>query len=459
MIAKISMAMRVHRRVLGVLSTGGGKTMIFCAICMKVVANGKRVVIIVHRIELVRQISRTLSTFGVRHGVIAPGCPFFDRPVQIAMVQTLSRRLDEMPRPDLLIVDEAHHATAGTYLRVAEEWKGIHTLGVTASPQRMDGRGLGDVFDVIVEGPPMRKLIEEGWLSTYRYYAAQGVADLSKLRTKMGDYVVADVLAVLDNKAVTGGVEENYRKFLDGKPAVAFCASVEHARHVAAEFREKGWKAASVDGAMDPDARRDTIASIGDGRLNVLTSCELISEGLDIPVVQGAILLRPTQSLAVFLQQVGRVLRPKPDGSAAIILDHVGNVTRHGMPDFKHRWTLEGRKKNSPRAPAIRQCPHCYLAFAPAPKCPACGFEFSAIENVGIAPRKVLEGELTELGEDWIKNAPLQQVLRSASTMEQLLKIQRARGYGSGWAHVQFSLKYGFKRRERLGLPSRRPAA
>jgi superfamily II DNA or RNA helicase len=459
LVDKVRAAMRTHRRVMVQSPTGSGKTVMFSHVAELVWSNHKRVYAIAHRIEIVNQISRAFEANGVRHGVIAPSRYETQWPVQVGMVQTVANRLDRLPRPDLLIVDEAHHAVAGNYQKIMEHWKGVHVLMVTATPQRLDGRGLAEVADVLILGPSVRWLIENKFLAPYRYIAPPIVADLSSLKIKMGDYIPGQVAQAVDQRNVVGDMEAHYKKFFDGAPAVMFCPDVASARHMAEHFRGKGWNAASVDGATDPDERRRMIEAIGNGGLNLLMSCSIIDEGTDIPNVAGIINGSPTQSLVRYLQRVGRSLRPKPGGEAAIILDHVGDVARHGMPDFKHRWTLEGRKKNSPRAPAIRQCPHCFLAFAPAPKCPACGFEFSAIENVGIAPRKVLEGELTELGEDWIKNAPLQEVLRSATTMEQLLKIQRARGYGNGWAHVQLSLKYGFKKRERLSPGAGRSAA
>jgi superfamily II DNA or RNA helicase len=196
---------------------------------------------------------------------------------------------------------------------------------------------------------------------------------------------------------------------------------------------------------MALNQRKDLIRSIGDGRLNVLTSCDVISEGTDIPAVAGAILLRPTQSLIVYLQQVGRVLRPKPDGSPAIILDHVNNVVRMGMPDADREWSLEGRSKR-PAAPSVRQCPECYAAFAPAPKCPGCQFVFPI--KARVVERKTADGDLREITQSdvearlhYLRNEPLKALLKGAHTRDEIAEIAKARGYHHGWTNRMLAFK------------------
>jgi superfamily II DNA or RNA helicase len=441
-------AMRQHRRVLLCMPTGSGKTVCFCSVAERVWAKGLRVYALAHRIEIVKQISGALRANDIRHGVMAPDFRESTWSVQVGMVQTVVNRLDRIPRPDLLILDECHHAIAGTYKKVADAWSDVHTLGVTATPQRLDGRGLSEAFDVLVEGPDVKELMKLGFLCNYQYFAPPVVADLSALRVKMGDYMVADVVAAMDRQKVTGDAEANYRRLLNGKPAIAFCSSVAHAEHVAEQFRAAGWNAASVDGSM-PSAERDRrITAIGNGGLNVLTSCQIVDEGTDLPVVAGALLLNPTQSLARHLQQVGRVLRPKPDGGDAIICDHVGNVMRHGMPDAARRWSLEGQKKNANKvAPAIRCCPKCYLAFRPAPKCPGCGYEFPAALTRGLASEIPVSADLQQMTGGWLETGPLDAVMKGRRTREEIDAVRRARGYHPNWTNVQLALRSGFRER------------
>lgn len=428
-------------------------TVCFADIVRRTVERGHRVVVVAHRIEIVRQIGKALARSGVAFGWVLPGQSTPVASVLVGMVQTVANRLDALQPPKLLVVDEAHHATAGSYKKITDAWKDSYVLGVTATPARTDGRGLGDVFDGIVEGPPMAELIARGRLSGFQYFAPPVTANLSGVKTRGGDYALDQLAEAMDRRAVTGDAVRTYAKHLNGRPAIAFCVSVEHAKNVAQQFAEAGWKAESVDGATDPAVRADRIAAIGDGRLNVLTSCDIISEGTDIPVVAGAILLRPTQSLIVYLQQVGRVLRPKPDNSRAVILDHCGNVLTHGMPDQPREWGLEGRAKRQGPAP-VRQCPKCYAAFAPAPKCPSCGHVLVAAPKARTAG-KVVEGELAEVKEvkrEPVKREDLVRMVAAAKTLPELQALSKRLGYQPGWAWVTWQ-----KRQQMRAALGRRP--
>lgn len=452
-IAGLSESFNSNRRVLGVACTGFGKTVCFADIVRRTVERGHRVVIVAHRIEIVRQIGAALRRSGVTFGWVLPGQSTPIARVLVGMVQTVANRIGQIPEPKLLVVDEAHHATAGSYTRITNVWSKTYVLGVTASPARTDGRGLGDVFDALVEGPPMAELITKGRLSGFSYYAPPVRANLAGVKTRGGDYALDQLAQVMDQRSVTGDAVKTYAKHLGGRPAIAFCVSVDHAKHVAQQFAEAGWKAESVDGSTDPAVRADRIAAIGDGRLNVLTSCDIISEGTDIPVVAGAILLRPTQSLIIYLQQVGRVLRPKPDNSRAVILDHVGNVLNHGMPDQPREWSLAGRVKRQGPTP-VRQCPECYAAFRPAPKCPTCGHLFEAAPRVRQIEQK--SGDLEQVTE--VKRKPLareelQKLVATARTLPELQALGSKLNYSPKWAWVMWQQRQmranGFRGRRR----------
>lgn len=369
-VGEVRDALRAHPRVLLVSPTGSGKTRMFAYITDAASARGNAVTILAHRQEIVDQIGAALDEIGVRHGRIAAGHTMTDDPVQVAMVQTLARRLDRVRRPALLVVDEAHHGVAGSWQKITAAWAGIKILGVSATPERLDGRGLKDAFDVLVQGPTIKSLIGSGFLAEFDYFAPPTKIDLSEVKTRMGEYAIDQLAVAMDKAAITGDAVEHYREHLAGRPAIAFCCTVAHAEHVAAQFRAAGFKAASVDGAMDKARRRDAISALGDGRLNLLSSCDLISEGVDVPICAGAILLRPTKSLALHLQQCGRVLRPKKDGGKAVILDHVGNWHRHGPIDAERAWSLDGRTKKA-AAPGVRQCKTCFIVI-PAGTRPDC---------------------------------------------------------------------------------------
>lgn len=430
-----------HRRVLAVASTGAGKTVVFSYISTNAAAKGKRIVITAHRIEIVNQISIALNSMGVRHGRIQPGHTMTQDPVQIGMVQTIGKRLDKMQEPDLLVIDEAHHAVAGQWAKVAAAWPNARVLGVTATPQRSDGRGLGGAFDVMVHAIPMADLIAGGFLAGYDYLAPPQQVDLSGIGTRMGDYNVDELAEAMDKAVITGDSIGHYRDHLQGRPSIAFCVSIAHAERVAEQFASAGYRASSVDGKMDGCLRKDRIAAIGDGRLQILTSCDLISEGTDIPAVAGAILLRPTKSTGMFLQQVGRVLRIKADGSRAVILDHVGNVHRHGLPDMPREWTLETRKKK-PAPPETATCKACFQVFSVVPgwKQEPCADEprclFAAREAATKPPLEVVEGTLEFMTAERmaaIRAKPLREILTGRETREQLQEIAKAKGYKPGW--------------------------
>ena len=457
LVDRIRAAFATKRRVLAVAPTGAGKTVLFAHITSNAIAKGKRAYIVAHRAEIVEQISGALDRLGVRHGRIQPGHRQTDDLCQVAMVQTLARRLDRLPAPDLLTIDEAHHGIAGTWSAVSGAYLRARILGVTATPQRLDGRGLGDAFDVMVVGPTARYLIDRGFLAQYQYLAPPTDVDTSAIKSRLGDYSVEELAALMDKKVLTGSAIEHYRQHLNGRPAIAFCVTVAHAEHVADEFRQAGYRAASVDGTMDKTERRRRIAAIGDGELQVLTSCELISEGVDVPVVAGAILLRPTQSLGMHLQQVGRCLRPKPDGSAAVILDHAGNVRRHGLPDKIHAWSLDSKKKK-PAADPVRTCEVCYRVFAVEPGWRAkaecgeggerpVGCVLNIPEPVETALPEQVEGTLVPVvgtpdGPDWADGIDLAtakerdwyRLMELADTEPKLRQVAKARGYHWRWA-------------------------
>jgi DNA repair protein RadD len=453
---------RKRLRVLFVLSTGGGKTVIFAFIVYAASDKGLRVVVIAHRREIIEQISQALDRMGIQHGLVAPGKTPTDDLVQVGMVQTLAKRIEKglVDEPDFLIIDEAHHAVTGSYSKITEQWKKCKILGVTATPERLDGKGLGQSFDVMVQGPAMSILIEAKYLAAYDYLAPPSALDLSDVKTRGGDFAVDDLEKAMMESTIVGDAVQHYSKFLDGRPAVCFCVTRAHARSVAEQFSAAGWNAASIDGTMSAADREDLIASLADGRLHVLTSCELISEGVDVPVCAGAILLRPTKSLAMYLQQIGRALRPKPDGSAAVVIDHVGNVHRFGMPCSDRDWSLDG-KAGKCKGPDVTSCEVCFKTF---PKSMACklaenclGVDDEACPfadeegKPGKQPPAVVDGELqvvtdirpavkpawaggmaidkTIVGRDWHR------LMEMADTKEKLQQIAEARGYKPAWVY------------------------
>lgn len=445
-----------HRAPLLVLPTGGGKTICFTFMTQRAVERGLRVLIVVHRRELVAQVSAALDQWGVEHGCIAPGHPPSQATVQVAMVQTLARRI-KLDRTglflyDLVIVDEAHHCVeASTWGEVLQHNENARLLGVTATPCRLDGKGLGvaagGFFDDLVLGPAVSELIARGRLAPPVVFAPDSAVDLSGVTKRGGDFVSGQLAARMDQSALTGDAVAHYRRHCDGAPAIAFTVTREHAEHVVTDFQAAGFQAAVLTGGTPDKARAEMIRDLGGGRLHVLASCNVVSEGTDIPSVTAAILLRPTASYALAMQQMGRALRTAPGKERAIILDHAGNCHRHGLPTEAVEWTLAGVQRTAKAD--LKPCFGCHaLVPVRASSCPACGH---AMRSPRPATSNELQdelpmhrsGELVELTPAMraeIRRERLREE-RHAQSVDELVAIGRARGYRypEGWARHRFN--------------------
>lgn len=371
-----------NKRVLLVMPCGSGKTVVFSYVSAGTAKNNKRVLIIAHRRELLKQISNTLKMAGVKHAVLTAGYRGIPKtPVVVASVFTLAKRLKHWPEPSLIVGDECHHFTPdSTWGKVVKHFPNAFLLGVTATPERLDGKGLGLMFDDMVIGPSVAELTAQGFLSPADVYAPSR-PDLSAVRSRAGDYANNELEGAMDKPSITGSAVTHYTKLAAGKRAVVFCVSVKHAKDVATEFRAAGYNAHHVDGSMAEEERDRVLSEFHAGTVQVLTSCDLISEGFDLPAVEVGILLRPTQSLSMHIQQVGRVVRIHPSKTSSLILDHAGNTARHGFIDEHREWVLtEGsvRKKNEEKVPTARTCPTCYAVHRPMPVCPKCGHVYQA---------------------------------------------------------------------------------
>ena len=415
-----------RKAVLAVLSTGAGKTYIFSYIAQQASIKGNRVLILVHRAELLDQASRSLSSMSVQHGLIQAGRGMdLSHTVQVASVQTVARRLHLLPRDffQLLVVDEAHHTTAGTWARVIAHFAQAKLLGVTATPIRGDGRGLGEHYQAMVQGPTAADLTSEGYLAPARVLAPPGF-DSAGLRRRMGDFDTKQAEQRVGT--IMGDCLGHYRKHLSGQTAIAFCCSVAHAEAVAALFQSAGIAAASIDGTMDTSTRRELLQRLAVGDLKVLTSCALIGEGVDVPSVGGCILLRPTASVGLHLQMIGRCLRPQP-GKTAVVLDHVGNTLRLGHHLEERDWTLDGLKKRDREAtPSVKVCPQCFsTSVSTAQVCRDCGHVFAPPERREL---RQVEGELQEIA------VTKRREQGKATDLEALRELAQQRGYKRGWA-------------------------
>jgi DNA repair protein RadD len=402
------------------------------------VERGQRVAIIVHRQELVDQTADALAAEGVRFGIIAAGYPEdLDAPVQVCMAQTLAHRLERLAGIQVLIVDEAHHVVAETWRAILRTAPMAWLLGVTATPERLDGKGLAEVFDALVIGPTVSELVAAGWLSPFVVYAPERLVDLKGARSIAGDYAVGDLARRMSASFVLDDALTEYRQRLAGRTAIAFCTTIEHSRTVARFFRAAGIRAQHLDGDTPSVERRRLIGQLATGEISIITNCGLIAEGLDVPSVGGVILLRPTKSLALHLQQIGRALRPAPGKQRAVILDHAGNVFRHGMPDLEHAWSLAGRPKKRGKA-LVKRCPDCGALLPIATQfCSECGADLrpEPVEPA-TAPDPLIELDPATAFERWLATGSFAAVTRWAGSDEaRLHAVAKARGYKPGWVY------------------------
>lgn len=321
---------------------------------------------LVHRKELLDQTVDTFERFGIQRNSI-----------YIGMVATVANHLDRYPKPHTIIFDECHFSAAKTWQKIIDAFPDAYIIGLTATPCRLDGKPLNSIYDTLIDGPQAAELISDGYLAPYRYYAP-AVADLTALRRKGSDFDTEQASDILTERAVFGDVIQHYQTLAVGKKAICYCASIRHSKQMAKAFQQAGINAVHFDGDTPPKERISIIEDFRDGRIQILCNVDLISVGFDCPDCECCILLRPTCSVALYIQQSNRALRYMP-GKTAIILDHVGNVLRHGLPDEPRNWSLESGIKKRQEYSAdgrltIRTCLNCYAAYDGRLKsCPVCG--------------------------------------------------------------------------------------
>lgn len=387
--------------------------------------------ILVHRNELKQQHIELLSSLNIN--------------ARVETYQTEYKRLGQHQKPQLLVVDEAHLSKSNTWSKVIEYYD-THTVGMSATPVRLDSRPLGDIYSALVTGVDVKWLIEHQRLAPYEYYAPTAV-DTSGLRIVCGDYVASDLEQLMNERAIYGNVIDSYKRFASGEKSICYCVSVEHAKKTAETFNEAGISA-EVLSAKTPTAQRKRIMDdFRSGGITVLCNCTLLSEGISIDEISCAMLLRPTESVALGIQQMMRCMRYLP-GKTAKIIDFVANYTRVGLPDDEREWSLGEplkRKKqlNENGDFYIRSCPECFMTFKTAPVCPFCGAtyplrqrEIKAREEIELQRITAEESARVEAEK---KKARME--VGKCKTIEDLIKIQKERGYAPAWVWKMAKVK------------------
>jgi superfamily II DNA or RNA helicase len=441
-----------RKRILLIAPTGSGKTVVAAEILRRASARLLSSVVVAHRREIITQTHRKLFDHGVRSGIIQAG--FSPRPlerVQVASIQTLWTRAIrseamQLPPAVFLIIDECHHAPARTYGKIIEAYPGAILIGLTATPCRGDGRGLGGIFEVIIECPQIAELIEQGHLVKSRVYAPVDPS-LTGVETRQGDYVVSQLAARMDRDKLIGDIVEHWLKHGERRKTVAFAVNVAHSLHIRDEFVRAGVRAEHIDGNTAKDERDATLARLASGETELVTNCQVLTEGWDMPEVGCCILARPTKQMGLFRQMVGRVLRPAPGKADAIVLDHSGAVFRHGLPEDHVEWRLDPDHRAASPAHQHRQqkhggglleCTQCSALRVGGQPCPACGFmPQRPAQYVPIAA-----GDLGLVEGGRAKVTPYDQAAR-ARWHSMLTTIGIQRGYSPKWATVNYKEKFG----------------
>ncbi|EMK1131941.1 DEAD/DEAH box helicase [Listeria monocytogenes] len=402
---------------------GAGKSVILSEIIRMTTRNKNNVLFLVHRKELIDQIRNTLTMNDVDMNF-----------VNLGMVQTVVRRLEKTSEPALIIIDESHHVLANSYKKIINHFSNAKVVGFTATPVRINGGGLGDINDMLIEKVNVKWLIENQFLAPYKYFAPEVIQTSNLDIKRTGEYDITQLDDQFNQRKVWGDVIKHYQKLADGQQAILYASSLYQSQKMAASFEQVGITAAHIDGKT-PKAERDhIIQQFRNGEIKVLCNLDLIGEGFDVPDCSTVIMLRPTQSLSLYIQQSMRGMRYRPE-KTSIIIDHVGNVSRFGLPDMERTWTLEPKKgSNSKKAEApVKICPDCFMTVLSSNKqCEHCGHEF----KVEAKPIQIDDAaELQEITE------PIFQVDYSSpndcKNMKELYEYAKQHNYKRGWAYHQ----------------------
>lgn len=426
-----------------------GKTVTAAELVRSAVAKGSRVLVVAHLKEIIDQTSAKLDAYAVPHGVIQASHwrRFPDLPVQIASVQTLVRR--EFPPAELLVIDEAHHARAGTYGKIIEAYPKAPLIGLTATPWRGDGKGLGELFDAMVVAATPAQLIEQGHLVRFGGFSFE-LPDLSGVRQKGSDYDEIQLEMACNKARIVGGIVDEWLAHAGGVRTICFAVGVAHSLSIVERFRQAGVAAEHLDADTPKPEREAILARLAAGTTRVLSNVGILTEGWDCPSAACCILARPTKSLVLYLQMVGRVLRPHPESGKdrALLFDHAGAMLEHGLPDEPRDYSLEADVARGKRdqAHGVVQCPPPCGRVYPAtdPCCPECGALNARQRRPGDAEREVEEVQAQrKLAIDEIRSIRNVSVRTQAAEYKRLLKLAEAKGYKTGWAAHKFKATFG----------------
>lgn len=437
-----------NRRIIVQQPPRTGKTVIMAEIARKTTSKGNRIMFIIHRKEVLAQAKATFEQQNVNMNLATMG-----------MIQTLTRRVNKLAEPQLILIDEAHHALSQSYRRIIDAFPNAYILYFTATPIRTGHDQLDQIADDIIVGKSIKWLTQHHFLAPFHYYGL-GDIDRSKLRKQNGDYSSQSMDEAISHQ-IYGHIVQQYQRLANGKQAVVYCHSIESAKKVTEQFTQAGITAAEIDGDTDAKARDQLVQKFRDQRLTILANVNLFTEGVDLPNVDCVIMARPTSSLALYLQFSMRCLNPRK-GKTAVIIDHVDNFLNFGLPSSDRNWseaivTKDKRKakSNTDNGPAIAQCNYCFGTFyrdqAKDNRCPLCGHELRE-ENkdykiVNVDLQEIKENQAVEHRKKMIQRILNDQVMANVAdkspgqlhTLKELQAYAKLHGYSTGWAWYQFN--------------------
>ena len=416
--------LKTTKRLICQMPCRSGKSYLMYEVCKGANLKGTNVLILAHRNFLLEQHKELINFKNVR----------------ITSVQTEVRHLGENGKVDIILCDECHLSAAETYKKIFNYYSNAIIIGYTATPCRLDGKPLGEIYQKIIKGPNVKYLINRGCISPFDHYAPKLNLDMRNVKMGDGDYNQKDLEELMINPKIYGDIIDNYEKLAKNKQAIAYCVSIKHAEKICELFNENGYEAKCIHSKLPKKEREEILKDFKENKFKIIVSVDCISEGISLPSCEVCLMLRPTQSYALYIQQGMRALTPTPN-KRAIIIDYVGNVFRHGSLDEETEWSLEERKKcrNSSGEPEVlvRICKECLRAYpGKGPICPYCGADNGKTKKQ-IEQEKQAELERIES----IQRKAKRMEVGMQKDFEGLVAIARDRGYAPGWLIKQANIK------------------
>lgn len=436
------------KKVLLVAPTGAGKTVIASAMIKASQDKSNPSLFVAHRRELVKQCSQKLTDFDVNHGVLmATVSPNNFATVQVASLQTYTARKDSehfwKPNAKIIFLDEAHRSASKTFQDLLLEYPDAYVIGLTATPCRADGKGLGNYYDALVNCGTISELTEQGYLTPAKILAPS-MPDLKGLKLQAGDYEKRGLNKRMNQPKLVGDLVSHWLEHGEGRPTVVFASSIAHSKYISSIFNDNGIPSGHIDGEMDEVKRVEVLRQLHEGEIKVLSNCMVLTEGWDEPKVSCIVIARPTKSYGMYLQMVGRALRPYEGKTDTLIIDHSGCVYEHGFPDEAPEWKLttseESAIQKKEPEPIEKQpvtCSVCHTVYKPArgfPECPSCG----AIPTKAQQQVHIQQGRLVEL----VKKEKIT-TQDKVDFYAQLLTYAKTKNYSRGWADHTYKQKFG----------------